>query len=72
MSALGSPHLGVGDLWELRPETAVSLCGLLTSFPAGKSEDWVQTPAWPLPGYVMLVRLSLSLLICLVGPGRRP
>lgn len=72
MSALGSPHLGVGDLWELRPETAVSLCGLLTSFPAGKSEDWVQTPAWPLPGYVMLVRLSLSLLICLVGPGMRP
>lgn len=31
------------------------------------SEDWVQTPAWPLSGYVMLGRLSLSLFICLGG-----
>lgn len=53
--------------WVPRPWAAAGLCGLLTPLPAGRSEDWVQTPAWPLPACVMLRKLNPGFFTCLVG-----
>ena len=56
--------------WVPGPWAAAGLCGLLIPLPAGRLEDWVQTPAQPLPACVMFRKLNPGLFTCLVGQGR--